>query len=162
GSGALVDGQTLQITGTATARVANDGPVAVTSPFVTTFFEDRNGNGLFDPGVDTVLGSVTVPSLDAGASKLATASLSGTVLFRGNLIYVLVDSGQAILESNKANNYGSTAPPCISLPHNAPFDATLKWAWTGSSVMPDSNQVMMTPAVMDLNGDGIPDLVFTS
>jgi RHS repeat-associated protein len=161
-SGAAVNGQTLQITGVVAAQVANQGPASVTSAFVTTFFEDRNGNGLFDPGIDNVLGTATLPGLDAGSSALVTASVSGTVLFPGNLVYALVDSGQAIVESNKVNNYGNSAPPCVFTPPKAPFDATLKWAWTGSSVLPDSNNVMMTPAVMDLNGDGIPEVIFTS
>ncbi|MCZ6688301.1 MAG: VCBS repeat-containing protein [Planctomycetota bacterium] len=35
-------------------------------------------------------------------------------------------------------------------------------AWTGSSIQPNSNDVMMTPVVVDLNEDGIPDVVFIS
>ncbi|WP_233262048.1 kelch repeat-containing protein [Vitiosangium sp. GDMCC 1.1324] len=40
--------------------------------------------------------------------------------------------------------------------------AELKWAWTGSSVLPTYKQVMMTPVVVDVNGDRIPDIVFST
>ncbi|QRK08304.1 VCBS repeat-containing protein [Archangium violaceum] len=38
----------------------------------------------------------------------------------------------------------------------------LQWAWTGSSVLPAHKQVMMTPVVVDVNGDGTPDIVFST
>ena len=38
----------------------------------------------------------------------------------------------------------------------------LEWAWTSSSVLPNSLNVMMTSSVIDLNKDGIPDVVFGS
>ena len=44
------------------------------------------------------------------------APVSGTVLFRGNLIYAFVDSANVVAESNEANNYGSSAPPCVFTP----------------------------------------------
>ncbi|MET0403926.1 MAG: kelch repeat-containing protein, partial [Cystobacter sp.] len=39
---------------------------------------------------------------------------------------------------------------------------TLKWAWTGSAVLPDYKQVMTTPVVIDLNRDGVPDIIFST
>lgn len=36
----------------------------------------------------------------------------------------------------------------------------LKWAWTASATQPDALNVMSTPAVIDLNMDGISDIVF--
>jgi len=38
----------------------------------------------------------------------------------------------------------------------------LEWAWTSSATLPTSLNVMMTPSVIDLNGDGTPDVVFGS
>ena len=38
----------------------------------------------------------------------------------------------------------------------------LQWAWTGSEVMPEHVQVMMTPVVVDVNADGVPDIVFST
>jgi len=42
------------------------------------------------------------------------------------------------------------------------FDPEIEWEWTSSSVMPNHVQVMMTPIVIELNGDGVPDVVFNS
>ena len=39
----------------------------------------------------------------------------------------------------------------------AQFSPVLEWSWTSSTVQP-----MNTPSVIDLNGDGIPDVVFGS
>lgn len=36
----------------------------------------------------------------------------------------------------------------------------LKWQWTGSPTVPTSNQVMGMPVVIDLTGDGVPEVVF--
>ncbi|WP_309243003.1 choice-of-anchor A family protein [Hyalangium versicolor] len=48
-------------------------------------------------------------------------------------------------------------------PFTGNFDPELEWAWTGSgSSLPTYNQVMMTPVVVDVNGDGIPDVVFNT
>jgi hypothetical protein len=42
------------------------------------------------------------------------------------------------------------------------FEPVLEWAWTGSQQFPQHRQVMMTPAVVDVNGDGTPDIVFNA
>jgi len=44
----------------------------------------------------------------------------------------------------------------------AAFNPVLEWAWTSSPVEPTALNVMMTPAVVDLNKDGTPDVVFAS
>ncbi|WP_414654205.1 choice-of-anchor A family protein [Hyalangium sp.] len=47
-------------------------------------------------------------------------------------------------------------------PFTGNFEPELEWAWSGSSIMPSHNQVMMTPVVVEVNGDGIPDVVFNT
>ena len=42
------------------------------------------------------------------------------------------------------------------------FDPVVEWHKEVQSVRPDSNQVMMTPAVIDLNADGTPDIVYST
>lgn len=42
------------------------------------------------------------------------------------------------------------------------FEPELEWQWTGSTVLPNHKQVMMTPIVVEVNGDGIPDVVFNA
>lgn len=50
----------------------------------------------------------------------------------------------------------------IQPPFNPNFEPELEWAWSGSTVLPLHNQVMMTPIVVEVNGDGTPDVVFSS
>jgi WD40 repeat protein len=50
----------------------------------------------------------------------------------------------------------------VKPPFTPNFEPEVEWAWTGSAVMPDHKQVMMTPVVVDVNGDGVSDVVFNS
>lgn len=156
------DWQTLQISGTVAAQIANLGDAPAVGEFIVTFFEDANGNAIFDSSVDTVLGSVVQNGLAAHTAVTVTSNVSGTVTFRDNLIYAFVDSGQAIAESNEANNTSNTGLACEFRPLPGPFNPVLEWSWTSSGVLPNAVRVIMTPAVIDLNGDGIPDVVFGS
>ncbi|HIE31699.1 MAG TPA: tandem-95 repeat protein [Methanosarcinales archaeon] len=38
----------------------------------------------------------------------------------------------------------------------------LEWTWNSTTVEPNYNQVMMAPVAADLNGDGIPDIIFST
>ncbi len=42
------------------------------------------------------------------------------------------------------------------------FLAELEWRWDSPLVEPDYNQVMMAPAAADLDGDGIPEIIFST
>ena len=42
------------------------------------------------------------------------------------------------------------------------FEPEVQYAWTGSEVLPEHDQVMMTPVVVDVNKDGVPDIVFST
>jgi hypothetical protein len=42
------------------------------------------------------------------------------------------------------------------------FTPVLQWSWTSSAVEPYALNVMMTPSVIDLNGDDAPEVVFGS
>jgi hypothetical protein len=50
----------------------------------------------------------------------------------------------------------------VKPPSSGHFEPELQWAWTGSPVLPEHNQVMMTPVVVDVNGDRVPDIVFST
>ncbi|MFL5346256.1 MAG: FG-GAP-like repeat-containing protein [Hyalangium sp.] len=66
------------------------------------------------------------------------------------------DDAQARAGANLADS-------CQVVPPFTPnFEPELEWAWTGSPILPEFNQVMMTPAVADVNQDGIPDIIFTT
>ena len=40
--------------------------------------------------------------------------------------------------------------------------AELEWTWNSTTVEPDFDQVMMAPVVADLNGDEVPDIIFST
>ncbi|MBM7112434.1 kelch repeat-containing protein [Archangium primigenium] len=63
---------------------------------------------------------------------------------------------QALADQALANRCEATPPP------GAPFQPELEWAWTGGGVFPNHTNVIMTPVVVDTNGDGVPDVVFNS
>jgi hypothetical protein len=50
----------------------------------------------------------------------------------------------------------------VSIGHAQTFTPVLEWSWTSSTVQPTALNVMMTPSVIDLTGDGIPEVVFGS
>ena len=50
----------------------------------------------------------------------------------------------------------------VSPPFTGQLAPELQWAWTGSAVLPTHKQVMMLPVVVDVNGDAIPDVVFST
>ncbi|WP_224240685.1 FG-GAP-like repeat-containing protein [Hyalangium gracile] len=67
------------------------------------------------------------------------------------------DGARARAAGNLADESCEVVPP-----FTPNFEPELQWAWTGSSILPEFNQVMMTPAVADVNQDGIPDIIFSS
>jgi hypothetical protein len=42
------------------------------------------------------------------------------------------------------------------------FDPVVEWTWSANPVHPEYHQVVVTPAVVDLSGDGTPDIVFVA
>jgi RHS repeat-associated protein len=160
-TGLAFEGQGLTVSGTIKARVTNTGSADVKKGFDVLFFEDRNGNNTFNAGIDTILGktSVTDPIL-AGGSVTVSAALSGSILFTNNRIWAYVDSSQAIAETNENNNLAARVSEFI--PPVGEFNPVVKWNKSTFSVRPDSDQVMMSPAVIDVNLDGVPDIVFST
>ncbi len=52
---------------------------------------------------------------------------------------------------------------CEVVPPFVPnFEPELEWQWTGSALLPNHTQVMMTPVVVDVSGDSVPDVVFSA
>lgn len=131
--------------------------------FDLDFFEDLDGDGIYNDQMDNLLGQTSYSEgLGIGASAWVSATVSGTVLFRDNLIYVWVDSAGTIPESDETNNLGYSGSRCEFYPPVGVFSPTLELEWTGSPTLPTSYQVMMAPIVTDLSADGIPDIAFTT
>ncbi len=51
---------------------------------------------------------------------------------------------------------------CEYFPPPGVFEPEEQWAWTGSTVAPESVHVLAAPAVGDLTGDGVPEVVFAT
>jgi hypothetical protein len=165
-SGVVTHPQLLTISGSVSATVANIGSAGTGGGFTVRFFEDRNFNKVFDPGVDGVLASTASGPLASGATTTVNAAVGGTLLFRDNLVFAQVDALGQVSESNETNNINHSGATCaLDPPAPLSFKPELKWRWPapGASIVePDSLNVMMTPAVIDLNNDGIPDVIFGS
>lgn len=160
--GVAGDWQNLTVDGALTANVVNRGDAPTGAPFRVTFFSDEDGDQQLSPGTDTVLGSTDLPALAAETTLTVTQQLRGSVRFRDDLVYVMADSGAAVAESDEGNNLSNSGLSCAFRPAVGDFSPALEWEWTGGTDNPGSRQVMMTPAVIDLDGNGVPDIVFSS
>jgi hypothetical protein len=57
----------------------------------------------------------------------------------------------------------ATGPACVvDAPYTPSFQPEPQWEWTGSTVLPDFHRVLAHPVVVDVNADGIPEVVFNS
>lgn len=158
-SGLSYDGQLLTVSGTISATVVNRGADDIFQPYEVTFFEDTDGNEAFSPDADTILGTEWVTEPIAGNStRIITSELSGEVLFSENVVWAFIDSGDVVTEIDELNNLARKE--CEFIPEVGLFDPAWEWDWTSTSVEPNSRNVMMTPAVMDLTGDGIAEIIF--
>ncbi|MCA2577755.1 MAG: tandem-95 repeat protein [Microcystis sp. M41BS1] len=158
----VIDGQLLTVSGQVSAQIKNQGLNNLNDRFKVVFFEDRNINQAYDVGIDTVLGEAKVNTpLQAGQSTTVTTNLSGFLSFINSPIWGFVDADKVITETNENNNLAFSSQDCIIQP-SGQFNPIVEWNKNTFSVLPSSNQVMMTPAVIDLNGDKIPDIVFST
>ncbi len=161
---ALVSGnwQALTFAGSLDVLVDNAGDQDAGGAFDVLAFTDENFNELYDAGVDTLLGAGALPDLAFGSQQLVTLALSGPARFRGDRIHVVIDSADAVLESDENNNVLESGSDCANSAPPGSITPVLQWAWTSSAVEPASLNVMMTPVVIDVSGDGVPDVVFGS
>ena len=155
------DGQRLTVSGLVTAKVTNSGPDAVAAVFEVMFFQDVDRNQFFDASIDGILGVATVSgTLQADESLPVTAQLSGPVQFAGNVLWGFVDSAAVISERDETNNL--TRNSSAVLPQPGQFNPVVEWNKATFSVLPTSVNVGSSPAVVDLNQDQIPDIVFST
>ncbi|MEM1449098.1 MAG: FG-GAP-like repeat-containing protein [Planctomycetota bacterium] len=154
------DAQDLTITGTVTVDLENVGTAGTGVGFDVLLFEDSDGDGAYDPAVDNALGSAPSAALAAGGTASVPVPADGRVLFRDNLIYALADATDVVPESDETNNLWSTGLECSVVGSPGMISATLEWSWTSSMTEPNALNVMMTPSVVDLDGDGVPEVVF--
>jgi hypothetical protein len=169
-SAVVTDGQTLILSGTLGVEVLNVGDASTGTGFQVTAFEDGDGDGALGPG-DTVLGTASAPPVAAGGTTAVAVPLSGTVAFAGNLVFAFVDSAGAIAEDDETDNVDDTGSLSVieTPPPSSALNTVLEWGWgagiagaTPAVTAPTAINVMNTPAIVDLDGDGFPEVVFAA
>ena len=157
--------ESFDVDGDVTLALTNLGTGSAAAPFDVLVFEDGIGSadGLWDPGADTLLGTLSVVAdLGPGETTFVDVPVSGTLLFRDNVIHALVDSGGVVAEVSEANNYFDTGRACEYRPPVGAFSPEVEWEWNSSTVMPDYTEVDTVPLVGDVNRDGLPDIVINT
>ena len=155
---------TLRVSGSVNVVVQNIGTVA-SSPCSVVVFTDMNANAQYDAGTDILLGTGSVLAIGANLSATVSVSVLGRVLFWDGWISAYVDYGNAVAESDESNNYGNTGSVCGGSVRTGVLNPRLKWHWgVNNPNNPPRGQyyssylnVMMTPAVVDMDGDGYPE-----
>ncbi|MHB0960422.1 MAG: putative Ig domain-containing protein [Pirellulaceae bacterium] len=162
-SGLVYDGQLLWVSGTISATIANLGSAEVHEPFEVLFYEDRDRDRAYSAQVDQRLGSVLISDpLAPAESRVITAPISGSVQFLGNVVWGMVDSHNNIPEGNEGNNLSRTVSVVAAGDDPSLFSPQVEWRRETFEVFPESNQVIMTPAVIDLNADGVPEVIVST
>lgn len=158
----VTDSQTLTVSGTLGVSVTNSGTSPVSTPFTVRAFEDRNNNAIYDAATDIQLGTANLASLAASTTTNVNITLTGTLQFSGNIIYAQVDSANLIVESSETNNLRHTGQASTFTPVSGPLNPVVFWQRTTFTQIPESNQILNTSAVGDLDGDGFPEIIFTT
>ena len=160
-SGLDYDGQGLTVSGQVSARIANLGSGDNTQAFDVLFFEDRNLTGVYEETPDRLLGVTTVADgLPSGQSMTVTSDLSGDVQFVENVVWGFVDGTGLVAETNEENNFAR--PQCTVYPQAGQFDPVIEWSRRDFDTRPDSTRILTTPVVVDLDENGIPDVIYST
>lgn len=155
-TGVVFDPQLLTVSGSALVTLRREHQVD--SLFFVSVFEDRDNNLLFEPSVDRILGEAEVSWRESATELTINIPISGSVMFAGNRLTAFVDSRDTVLERNEANNVYHTVRSRPVVPGT--FDPTFELVWSAPTTYPEFSAVFSTPAVIDLDQDGFPEIVF--
>jgi len=107
---AVSDPRSFALSGTLKATIANQGTAPTTAGFKARAFYDANRNGVYDAGVDLLLGEgQTGDTLAVNATAQISIPLTGALSFRDAPIQVWADSDQSVVETNELNNVSAAA-----------------------------------------------------
>ena len=121
-SGVNVDSEALTATGLVKAQIANVGSGTISGSFQVAFFEDVNGNKVYDPTVDNLIGTAQVNGvLPAGQTLSVQSIVSGKMQFANAPVSAYVNFTHVVPETNQNNNYLSNVV-AGSLPDILPSD----------------------------------------
>ena len=168
GAGLRVDPQDYRLRGSVTAFVVNDGTEAITEPLNVLFFEDRDLDGALS-AADLRLAEVGRPGIGAGERVTLSAALSGSLSFRDNRLFAMVDPGDRIPEADEGNNVAHSAARCLRLAEPGDLSGRLaprlRWRWPpeeGGIAWPSAREVEMAPLVVDLDGQPPAEVLFVT
>lgn len=155
-AGVVFDPQLLTVSGSALVTLRREQPVD--TPFHVLLFEDRDNNLQFESGVDQMLGETEVVWHGTASEMTVGIAVSGSITFAGNRLTAFVDSRGSVLERNEANNVYHTVRSRPVVPGT--FDPIIELAWSAPTTFPEFSAVFSMPAVIDLDQDGFPEIVF--
>lgn len=148
-SGLVVSSTNLTVSGSVRVTVQMAG---VAQSFAVTLFEDRDGDGAFNPEADNPLGSAI---LQPGPNpQVVQLTAVGSVRFAPGRLALSLDSGNSVVESNESNNSVDLRVNCeVGIPFYAPWPGDTKWSTPGLR----SNVLVPVARVVDTNGDDVMD-----
>ncbi|MDZ7811546.1 MAG: carboxypeptidase regulatory-like domain-containing protein [Arhodomonas sp.] len=107
------DPQTLAVDGTIEVGVGNAGSASADAPVEVLAYRDTDADGAFDPDTDKPLGAnVLAIGPDTGEVATLRVPVDGQLPFRDAPVRVWVDSAEAHVELDEANNHASNAGSC--------------------------------------------------
>ncbi len=170
-SGLTIDRQTRVVDGVLKVTIANVGNMDV-GPVTVRAFRDLDGDRRFISGIDDPIGRASAPGTRRGQEQVVMVPVRARLGFVGELIFAWVDSASVVREGREDNNVASSLVSRLPLvPEAVTYNAQAKWHWSGAAVMPEYVNVMMVPAVVNLNDDNgdskidtldVPDIVFSA
>lgn len=159
----VTDCRDLDVDSVVEVVIVNDGALDALAPFDVVVFLD-DGSGDFEgPPADAELGRWTVRTDVAAGTRLTVlVPVTGSLPFRDAVLHVRVDPEAVVPDTDRGDTIGHSGWNCLG--PSPPVELALRqeWAWTGSATAPDFTEVETVPLVTDLDGDGFPEVVFTT
>ncbi len=147
---ATTDPQTLALSGSLSAELANLGTATAPANITVAAFYDATRNNTFDSG-DIALGqAVTSSEITVNGTLSLSIPVQGTLPFRDAPIHVFIDSTQSVVELKENNNVNSTASLCGIKETIGPLKPVVKWA----NPIGDIAHMPLVGPLIDTNGDG--------
>ncbi|MCM3869899.1 MAG: putative Ig domain-containing protein [Pyrinomonadaceae bacterium] len=154
-SALTTNSQSLVVTGSVRVEIQNLGGSLFAGDFQTLLFEDRNDNKTYQMGVDLQLGMARFSgTIDSAGMVQLDVPVSGVVLFRDQLVYAFVDSGQTVTELNETNNVGNSGGGSMFQPPVNQFQPKVKWVHNPLDGLNASMSPYVAPLI-DTNADGL-------
>ena len=156
-AGVVFDPQLLTVSGSALVTLRREQPVD--TPFHVLLFEDRDNNLQFESGVDQMLGETEVVwHGNCFRNDGRHRSLRKHNVCRKSADCLRRFARQCSRTQRGADNVYHTVRSRPVVPGT--FDPIIELAWSAPTTFPEFSAVFSMPAVIDLDQDGFPEIVF--